>query len=68
MLAVPRRYDDQGFVIVRDNSDRCRDCGEDNENICYQEICPETLMSASVFCLCRKCDTDRETEQDHAGS
>ncbi|MFI2616624.1 hypothetical protein [Streptomyces sp. NPDC018584] len=55
---MPRRYDDRGFVIVRDNSDRCRDCGGDDENICYQDLDP-VMMGASVFVLCRQCDTER---------
>ncbi|GHB52041.1 hypothetical protein GCM10010331_44500 [Streptomyces xanthochromogenes] len=64
---MPRRYDDRGFVIVRDNSDRCRDCGGGDENICYQDYVP-ALMGASVFCLCKKCDTDREMDQSNAGT
>lgn len=57
---MPRRYDEDGFVIVRDNSDRCRDCGGDDQNICYQSVDPETLQTTSVYCQCRKCDPERD--------
>ncbi|MEU7146984.1 hypothetical protein AB0B15_02930 [Streptomyces sp. NPDC045456] len=56
---MPRRYDGQGYVIVRDNSDRCRDCGGDKQNICYQDEDPNTLKVMAVYCLCMDCDRGR---------
>ncbi len=64
---MPRRYDDRGFVIVRDNSDRCRDCAGDDQNIAYQDL-DEGGRVTSVYTLCKTCDDDRQEGQSNAGS
>lgn len=55
---MARRYDEEGHVIVRDNSDLCRDCGKDDRNIFYQDTNPNGTIR-ETYCQCYGCDPDR---------
>lgn len=59
---MPRRFGENGFLIVRDNSERCRDCGEDQQNIWYEDLDEVTGKVTARYALCKRHDTERVSQ------
>lgn len=53
------RTDENGHLIVLDNSERCRDCGGDDRNKMFQDVGPDGFTVLEQYAQCYHCDPDR---------
>lgn len=58
-------HDEKGFLIVISNSERCRDCGGDDQNIWYEDR-GESGKVKSAYALCRLHDPKRPIKKEEA--